>query len=182
MTFLRHMALVLAGVAAGVSWAGDAVAIRNPFWQIGYEGKREVISAEVREKPKPVEVVQSKPEEDQTAVAAAAAAAAAAAEAERLAAAERAKIITTQHWAEARKALRIGGRVKVRLPDNSLSTSVMINGHAYGDGDFVVFEHDGRRFSWRVTGLTDNGTLKLKRVKAQKLGEETTPQDKGVNK
>ena len=34
--------------------------VRNPFWPIGYEGTRETISPEVRERPKPVVVDPAK--------------------------------------------------------------------------------------------------------------------------
>ena len=131
-----------------------ALLLRNPFWPIGYEGEREEISAEARVA---VKAVQETKEEDQTARAE---------QETRQRAMEQA---TSRNWIAARRTLRIGGTVFAKQPDGSTRSSVFINGRDYVDNDLVSVNCDGRRFTWRVTGLTDNGTLKLERVRARPL-------------
>lgn len=136
-----------------------AIAVRNPFWPIGYEGVREVISAEPV-----VEVKNTTTAEEDTATAATAAMAA-----------QSSQTISTRQWVEARKSLRIGGLVVVTENDGAKRQCVMINGLAYGDGDLISANHNGRRFTWRVEGLTKGATIKLKRVRAKKIDDEPAP-------
>ena len=138
-----------------------AIAVRNPFWPIGYEGVHEEISAE----PK-VEVSGGIGiEGDETATAGASAAAAAAL-------AKNAKVISGRHWGEARKTLRISGSTIVTNPNGTKRHGVIINGSTYGNGDLVSVNHDGHRFTWKIQGLTDGATLKLIRVRAKELEED----------
>ncbi|MBR3223343.1 MAG: hypothetical protein IKF72_14080 [Kiritimatiellae bacterium] len=144
-----------------------ALLLRNPFWPIGYEGVREEISAEMRvaakAAPEPKDGAQTakaqqenlQPQKDKE------------------------KKATVQDWVAARKTLRIGGTVFAREPDGSTRSSVFINGRDYVDNDFVSVNFDGYRFTWRVTGLTESGTLKLERVRAKPL-EKSRP--KGTKK
>lgn len=175
------MKLLFLSLLSGLALVSDAAPVRNPFWPIGYEGVREEISANVRQKPKPIvketpkSVAAPKPQPRVPTAAEKAKAEAEAKlraeEAKRLAEiAERKKReIGEEHWTAARKALRFGGRVKVHGDERGERMSVMINGNTYVDGDLVSFTHDHRRFTWRVTGLTEADTLKLERVKARYL-------------
>ena len=142
-----------------------ALLLRNPFWPIGYEGEREEISAEMRI------TVKAEPEpkgNTQTA------------KAQQKSRQEvKEKKATIQNWVAARKTLRIGGTVFAKEPDGSTRSSVYINGRDYVDNDLVSVNFDGYRFTWRVTGLTENGTLKLERVRAKPL-ENSRP--KGTKK
>ena len=180
-----------------------AQGVRNPFWPMGYEGEREVISAEVRKPPKPkapatAKVARSRPAVTAAEKAAKAAAEKAAKEAAEKAAKEKAakeaaaraeaerkkREITSAHWDAAKKALVFGGRVKLREDDVLQNTSVVINGKVYADGDQISFTHDSRRFTWRVEGLSDKNKLKLVRVRAkylEKPGEAGKKSDKGEN-
>ena len=134
-----------------------AIAVRNPFWPIGYEGVREVISAEPT-----VEVKASTTTaDDDTATAAMAA--------------HSSQTVSTRHWVEARKSLRIGGTVVVTGKDDRKRQCIMINGLAYGDGDLISANHNGRRFTWLVQGLTDGATIKLKRIRAKRIDDEPAP-------
>jgi len=126
-----------------------AIAVRNPFWPIGYEGTREVISAEPAVDVRPAAAAA----EDDTATAATAA--------------RSSQTISGRHWTEARKTLRIGGIAVATDADGGRRQCVMINGLAYGDGDLISVNHDNRRFTWRVQGLTDGATIKLVRVRAR---------------
>ena len=143
-----------------------ALLLRNPFWPIGYEGEREEISAEARvaEKtpppPEPKEEVQTAMSQQES----------------RQKDMERA---TSRNWIAARKTLRIGGTALAKQPDGSTKSSVFINGRDYVDNDLVSVNHNGHRFTWRVTGLTENGTLKLERVRARPI-ENSSP--KGTKK
>ena len=184
---MKRFVLALLALSAAPLAAADAAPAaegpRNPFWPIGYEGKREAITAEVRVVPRKQEEILKEREAAKAAAEAAEAAKVAAAEARKKAAEEakrkaeeearKAKIITDEHWARARKALRIGGRVKVRTEDGAEErSSAVINGNTYVDGDLVSFNHGRNRFTWRVTGLTDGGgKLKLVRVRARNLDD-----------
>ena len=140
-----------------------AIAVRNPFWPIGYEGVREEITAEPR-----VELATTGGEGDETATAGDSAAAAAAEEA----LAKTNRIIAGRHWGEARKTLRISGTTTITNPNGTKRHGVIINGYTYGNGDFVSVNHDGHRFTWKIQGLTEGATLKLVRVRAKELEED----------
>lgn len=144
-----------------------AMAVRNPFWPIGYEGVREVISAE------PVVEVKNAATttEEDTATA--------------VMAAQSSQTISPRQWVEARKSLKIGGLVIVTDNDGAKRQCAMINGRAYGDGDLISANHNGRRFTWRVQGLTKGATIKLKRIRAKRIDDEpaqTELKDKEKNK
>ena len=131
-----------------------AMLLRNPFWPIGYEGEREEISAEPRVA---VKAAAETKEETETARAQQ--------ETRQLDMARE----TSRNWIAARKSLRIGGTVLARQPDGSMRSSVFINGRDYTDNDLVSANFEGHRFTWRVTGLTGSGTLKLQRVRVRPL-------------
>ena len=136
-----------------------SLAVRNPFWPIGHEGEREVISAE------PKVEVQSSTGSDGEETATAATAAALAADSQ---------TISARNWQEARKTLRITGTTVVTDRQTLRQRqSVIINGYTYGDGDLISVNHDGRRFTWRIRGLTDGATLKLERIRVKELEDET---------
>ena len=142
----------------------SAILLRNPFWPIGYEGEREAISAEprvaVKAAPEPKEEVQTAKSQHETRQ-------------------REMKRDTSRNWVAARKTLRIGGTVLAKQPDGSTRSSVFINGRDYVDNDLVSINHDGHRFTWRVTGLTEKGTLKLERVRSRPLQDSRL---KGVKK
>ena len=142
----------------------SAILLRNPFWPIGYEGEREAISAEprvvVKATPEPKEEVQTAKSQQETRQ-------------------MEMKRDTSRNWVAARKTLRIGGTVLAKQPDGSTRSSVFINGRDYVDNDLVSINHDGHRFTWRVTGLTEKGTLKLERVRSRPLQDSRL---KGVKK
>ena len=142
----------------------SAILLRNPFWPIGYEGEREAISAEprvvVKAAPEPKEEVQTAKSQQETRQ-------------------KEMKRDTSRNWVAARKTLRIGGTVLAKQPDGSTRSSVFINGRDYVDNDLVSINHDGHRFTWRVTGLTEKGTLKLERVRSRPLQDSRL---KGVKK
>ena len=185
----------------GVSTNG----VRNPFWPMGYEGVRETISPNVRPKPKPdptkakkktpppvtaaerARLAAEKAAAEKAAKEAAEKAAREKAEKEAAARAEaerKKREITGAHWDAARAALKFGGRVKLREDDVRQTSSIVINGNVYADGDLVSMTHDSRRFTWRVEGLSDKNKLKLVRLRAKYLeqpGESGKKSDKGVN-
>lgn len=143
-----------------------AVAVRNPFWPIGYEGLKEEISAE----PK-VEIRAPAAETDDTATAGAEAQAA-----ERAALA--AQVVSSRTWAEARKTLRISGTTTVTDERGRKRQSVIINGLTYGNGDLISVNHEGHRFTWRVQGLTEGSTLRLIRLRVRDVEDDELKGDK----
>ncbi len=180
-----------------VKKGGGATGVRNPFWPMGYEGEREVISSEVRQQPTKAaakahvvltpaqKAAAAEKAAAEKAAAEKAAAEKAAKEAAARAEAERKKReITDGHWEAAKAALTFGGRVKFREDDAYKTSSIVINGKVYADDDLVSFTHDSRRYTWRVEGLSDKNMLKLVRVRAkyiEKPGAAGKKSDKGVN-
>lgn len=139
-----------------------AIAVRNPFWPIGYEGVREVISAEPT-----VDLKAAASAEDETATAASDAIAAQAAQTP--------QVNANRLWIEARKTLRIGGIATVTDNDGTRHNCIMINGLAYGNGDLISTNHENHRFTWRVQGLTKGETVKLTRVRMRELEDDAAP-------
>ena len=135
-----------------------AIAVRNPFWPIGFEGEREIISAE----PKVDVSVATAPTDEDTATAGAVA--------------RSSQTISDRHWSEARKTLKTSGITVVTGQDGTRRQCIMLNGLAYGDGDLVSVNHNGRRFTWRVKGLTEKDTVKLVRIRAKTI-EDTKSKD-----
>ena len=202
---MRRLLFGIALCASTASFAADGVStngVRNPFWPMGYEGVRETISPNVRQKPKKAEPKKAPPAltaaERKKQEAEKAAAEKAAKEAAEKAAREKAekeaaaraeaerkrREITGAHWDAARAALKFGGRVKLREDDANESSSVVINGKVYADGDLLSITHDSRRFTWRVEGLSGKSKLKLVRIRAkylEKPGEADKKSDKGAN-
>ena len=140
-----------------------AIAVRNPFWPIGFEGEREVISAE----PTVDVSVAVAPTDDDTATAGAAA--------------RSSQTISDRHWSDARKTLKTSGIAVVTGQDGTRRQCIMINGLAYGDGDLVSVNHNGRRFTWRVKGLTNKDTIKLVRVRARTIEDNDAKHSLNVN-
>ena len=135
-----------------------AIAVRNPFWPIGFDGEREIISAE----PKIDVSVATAPTDEDTATAGAVA--------------RSSQTTSERHWSEARKTLKTSGITVVTGQDGTRRQCIMLNGLAYGDGDLVSVNHNGRSFTWRIKGLTEKDTVKLVRIRAKTI-EETKPKD-----
>ena len=142
-----------------------AIAVRNPFWPIGYEGVKEEITAEPL-----VEVqVTTEANGEDTATAATAAALA-----------KTSQAISPRSWAEARKTLKISGTTVVTdMKTRTRRQALIINGNTYGNGDLISINHDGHRFTWRLQGLTEGATIRLERVRARSL-EDMEPKEPTV--
>lgn len=138
-----------------------AIAVRNPFWPIGYEGEREVISAEPIVD---INVATPATDEEETATAGAVA--------------RSSQTISDRHWSEARKTLKTSGMTVVTGQDGKRRQCIMINGLAYGDGDLISVNHEGHRFTWRVKGLTNRDTIKLVRVRAKKIEDDKVDENR----
>ena len=135
------------------------IPLRNPFWPVGYVGEREPIT----DKPKiEIKAASDTATEEDTKTSVTAEAIAAANEA-----ADDGQF-TSRLWIAARKELKIGGTMRTK-DGNGSHQSVTINGRIYGDGDLISFNHEGRRFTWRVKNLTEGGTLKLVRVRVREI-------------
>ena len=140
-----------------------AIAVRNPFWPIGFAGEREVISAEPT-----VEVnIAAVPTDEDTATAGAVA--------------RSSQTISDRHWSDARKTLKTSGIVVITGQDGAKRQCILINGLAYGDGDLVSVNHNGHRFTWRVKGLTNRDTIKLVRVRVKTIENDNIDESKLKN-
>ena len=189
--------IVLAGVAA-------PVAVRNPFWPMGYQGEMTPISAEIRPKPKPKpkpkpvepkvdekkkveldrQAVAKKAKEEAAAKDAAAKAKAAAELAAKEAAAKaeaaKPKVITSDDWRKAQRSLKFGNPALFKSDDGTVRASININGNIYVDGDLVSFTHEDVRFTWRIRGLDGKERkLKLERIRARHVEK---PKNTGIEK
>ena len=136
------------------------IALRNPFWPIGYDGDRQAISAE------PTVAVRAASTNEVETTAADAAAALEPEDADPVAA-------TARHWAAARASLKIGGITQVTEKDGGRRQSITINGRIYGNNDLISVNHDSRRFTWRIRELTEGKTLKLVRVRVRDLDDDS---------
>ena len=166
---------LLALSASAAAFAADEpVPVRNPFWPIGYDGERAIITAEPRVKVTAPAV--AKTDDDTTTAADVATVAAAAA-----ASATVVENAQSQQWIAARKTLTVESPLIVKDGAGFRRSSVMINGKAYADGDFVSITHSGKRFTWKVVGLNDSDVLKLVRVRVREI-EEPAKIEKGNNK
>lgn len=144
------------------------IPLRNPFWPIGYNGVREIITDEPRVEIKVTSEDEAKKDVETSVNAETIAAARAQAEAE-----ASQGDATDRLWIAARKSLKIGGIVKI-----GDRQSITINGNVYADGDIVAAIHEDCRFFWRVRGLTENGTLQLLRLRYTEI--ETESDEKGL--
>lgn len=143
------------------------IPLRNPFWPVGHVGEREPISDKPRIEIKTT-ADNSAEEDTRTSVTAEAIAAANEAADDRQ--------FASKLWIAARRQLKIGGTMRT-TDEKGSHQSVTINGRIYGDGDLISFNHEGRRFTWRVKNLTEGGTLKLIRIRVRELEDETAEKE-----
>ena len=135
------------------------IPLRNPFWPVGHVGEREPITDKPKIEIKTTSETASEEDTKTSVTAEAIAAANEAADDQQYA---------SRLWIAARKELKIGGTMRTK-DDNGSHQSVTINGRIYADGDLISFNHEGRRFTWRVKNLTEGGTLKLVRVRVREI-------------
>ena len=177
----------MSGLSAVLILAG-LVAVRNPFSPIGAEGGREEISADyhlARAKRLAAERLAAEKAAAEKAVAEKAAAEKAAAHraAEAMKKSASAPVPSAAEdlsrpaddvaWTVAMKRIRVGGRIRARRADGTERATVILDGKPYGEGDLKSVVSDGRKFTWRVTGVEgDRSKLRLERVGERKFGEK----------
>ncbi len=169
---MKVMHLSIAALLSAAAFAdGEPMPVRNPFWPIGYEGERAVITAEPRViiAPTASTVAQSVNEDTQTAADVATVAAVAAPESG----------ASSHLWAAARGTLSVSSPLTLTGVDGVRRSSVMINGKAYADGDYVSITHNDRRFTWKVVGLNESDVLRLVRVRVRKAESLDEGSEKG---
>ena len=140
--------------------------VRDPFWPVGFEGERHPISVEPRFAPetglKAEATASAVPVKTNAVVVVDAGE-----EWARRAEAARLKLEMDERWAAAVKQLKFGGVVKMQAGPSA----VLINDRARAEGDYVLFDHGGYRFIWRVARSATEQKLRLDRVKAVRLDE-----------
>ena len=144
--------------------------VRDPFWPVGYEGVRRVISAEPRfvsEEPSVVADKDSSKAVPDKKTSMVATSADPAEEWARRAEEARLRLEMDRRWSAAVKELRFGGVVKMQKG----ISAVLINGRAHAESDYVRLDHEGYRFIWKVARSATERQLKLDRVKAVGLDE-----------
>ena len=131
-----HLPLLLFGLLS----ASPALAVRDPFWPIGYSPA----SAKV---PEPVHVAEPAPEPEPP----------------------RENPVSTDDWLKARKALTISGTTIATKPGtHETRTLVMINRQMYAAGDTVSLVHEDIRFHWRVASAS-NKDVRLEPLQAERV-------------
>ena len=141
--------------------------VRDPFWPVGFEGERHVISAEPRFAPAEESAAGKAVTNELAAVEKPVAAVDEAEVWARRAEEARLKLEMDGRWNAAVKKLRFGGVVRM----SEGPQAVLINGKAHAEGDYVRLDHDGYRFIWRVARSATERKLKLDRAKAVRLDE-----------
>ncbi len=124
----------------------ETIEVRNPFWPIGYNGKREIISPDKIVSSgllqSPDEEVENqdegKPNDDDG-----------------------------FDWSGARETLKFGAVIRGTNEEGKPVSTIVINDYPYADGDLISVNFDGNRYTWQVQGLSDDGVLRLKRLRAR---------------
>ena len=142
------------------------IPLRNPFWPVGYNGHREIITDQPRVEIKVTTDDEEKKDSETSVNAETIAAARAEAEAEAARGDDLERL-----WVAARKTLKFGGTMK--LAGERPRQAIAINGKIYSDGDLVSINHDNRRFTWRIKALTEGGTIKLERIRQRELDDDS---------
>lgn len=154
---MRH-ALLLIVVACGFASLAAPQPVRNPFWPVGYEGKRAVISAvpRVRKAPEPVKTtpkVVAKPTVQ-----------------------EEAKIptgaATVAEWEMACGQVKVGVVMRARQKGGTERASVIFNGRVCNVGEEVKAVSNHRVFVWRFAGIGEGGVVRLVRVRTEPFVEK----------
>jgi len=167
--------------------------LRDPFWPVGFEGKRWAISVSPRcreskvtgeaadkaaaEAKSAAEAISKRLAENESRLDEADNVRRRAEENERLAkaaaeraAADRKAREMEARWSEALKTLRFGGAIQSRSDEGDAErAAVLINGRARTEGDIVRVDFNGYRFAWRIVKSADDRKLMLERVKAVSL-------------
>lgn len=179
--------LFLFALAGGLSAYAEGTPVRNPFWPIGHDGKREVISADyhltrARElEAARIEAEGRKAEEETAARRTAAETEKRSATAASKAAAAKVPSVkrdpnmpaSDAEWAAALHQIRIGGRIRARRPDGTESACVVLDGKPYAEGALKTVSFGGRRYTWRVTGLSGDGKSRVRLERVRDRAENT---------
>lgn len=172
--------LFLFVLAGGLSAYAEGTPVRNPFWPIGHDGKREVISADYHlTHARELEAARLEAERRKTAEAGKRAAT----DVAKTAAAKAPTVkrdpnmpASDAEWAAALRQIRIGGRIRARRPDGTESACVLLDSKPYAEGDHKTISFGGRRYTWRVTGLTGDGKS---RVRLERVGDRAENKKEG---
>ena len=153
-------ALLILGVFLGLRVAAAPQPVRNPFWPVGYEGERTVISPVPRVQkalapaPEPVKkesaqpVVQDVPKPTGAA--------------------------TVAEWTAARAQIKVGVVMRARnVAGANERASVIFNGKVCNVGEEVAIESQHRRYVWRFEGIGKGGVVKLVRVRTEDVAPKT---------
>ena len=87
-------------------------------------------------------------------------------------------IHTGDVWTSVNGVTQVTEGAVIVKPDGTTESCVYINGKVYVDNDEVSADHNGRSYTWRVTGLTENRILKLDRVSTHRLENSSTKGNK----
>jgi len=136
--------------------AGDGP-VRNPFWPIGYNGRKHPITTIPRYPSKTSDYGDEETESAETAVT------------------NRAKVAQTvvrsevpsraqdELWQRAHATLRFNNICSF-VENGRPRITLQINGNVYEDGELVSINHNGRRFTWLVLDGGTNGNVRLRRM------------------
>jgi len=146
--------------ARGQEPAADEILPRNPFWPVGYNGKRYPISAEPRLKYGHMTATGTNGVAEVSGEATGDAA---------YAMGVGNDLTEDPIWGDAVATLRFGATLAYADNDRSQS-AIAINGRIYAVGDLVSINFKGHRLTWRVENLSSEGKITLKRLTYRKIG------------
>lgn len=138
--------------AAGV----NVKPVRNPFWPVGYQGRREAITDGGE-----AERIATGATAGAVAMPGGETAETEAAETVVEAAPESAD---EQMWGKALALLKPGGVVTVREGEGGAGQYGMLNGRVFKAGDCVTVRADGRLYKWMIRAFDADGRVRLDRI------------------
>ena len=153
-------ALLVMGVLVGLVVEAAPQPVRNPFWPVGYEGERTVISPVPRVQkvfapaPEPVKKEEPKPVVQEAPKPKGAA--------------------TVAEWAAARAQIKVGVVMRARnVAGANERASVIFNGKVCNVGEEVKIDTQYRSYVWRFEGIGKGGVVKLVRVRTEDIAPKT---------
>lgn len=165
---MRCLAFWAAGTC-GLLCAAAPQPVRNPFWPVGYEGERTLISPVPR-----VRKVSEPPPAPETP---ATPASPTVQEEEKRPTGE----ATVEEWKAACRQIKVGVVMRARKKGSDERASVVFNGQVCNVGEEVRMPTRRWVFVWRFAGIGAGGVVRLVRLRTQPVVDVPPPEVKEKN-
>lgn len=143
-------------VTGGLVCVAAPQPVRNPFWPVGYEGERAVISPVPRVRKAPMTAPQPEKEKSSAPVVQ---------EEEKPPTGE----ATVEEWRIACRQIKVGVVMRARKKGAEELASVIFNGKICNVGEEVLMDTKHRRFIWKFAGIGRGGVVRLVRVRTEPI-------------